>query len=63
MRTVGETALMIVSAVLVALFVLLMIGGSVYRTDCFLPAGRVSHGWELTEGLMAERHIVTWLVR
>ena len=34
-----------------ALLVLLLIGGSVYRTECLLPGGNISHGWELGENI------------
>lgn len=46
---IGGVGLQLVGYVIGVVFVVLIIGGSVYRTECVLPNGELSHGWELGE--------------
>jgi hypothetical protein len=46
---IGEGALQVVGFAIGVVFVLLLIGGSVYKTECIRPEGLHTHGWELAE--------------
>jgi hypothetical protein len=53
LATIGGATLAVTGAAvgyaLGVLFIVAMIGGSVYRTECFRPNGVHTHGWELGE--------------
>jgi hypothetical protein len=51
LREIGELGLGLVGAALGVLLVLLLIGGSVYRAECFRAEGTHTHGWELGESV------------
>jgi hypothetical protein len=53
--SIGGTTLSVgmaaISGLIVALFIALLIGGNIYRTECFRPDGGYSHGWEFAESI------------
>jgi hypothetical protein len=46
---IRETARQVVGFAIGVVFVLLLLGGSVYRTECSRPEGVYTHGWQLGE--------------
>lgn len=48
---IRDSGLQVVSFAIGVAIVLLLIGGSVYKTDCYLANGVHTHGWELGETL------------
>src|SRR5271168_2241357 len=55
LASIGGAALSVgiaaITGLAVTLFIVLMIGGSVYRIECFGPNGTYTHGWELGENI------------